>query len=122
MTICSAASSTRRLNVTAVTFSPDGSLIAAVSFNRVTVLDAASGETRFQTLAPNSASNATAFAGDGRYFATAGQDGIIRLWGVLPGQLNVTKLGAGFEPALLRLVTIGAASGKTPPTRKRKRA
>ena len=63
-------------------FSPDGRLIAAIGYNALIVLDADNGETRFQTLAPNSASYTVAFAHDGRYLATSGHDGIIRLWGV----------------------------------------
>ncbi len=73
------------LNLNAADFSPDGKLIAIASYNALIVLDADSGETYFQTLAPNSASYTVAFADDGRYLATSGLDGVIRLWGVLPG-------------------------------------
>ncbi len=66
----------------ATDFSAEGSLIAVASSNALTVLDAGTGAILWQQIAPNVASYAVAFADDGKYLATAGQDGIIRLWGI----------------------------------------
>lgn len=69
--------------VTNLTFSPDGSLIAAiVDENRLHVWDAATGELLFDHGDSYIFNNRLMFSRDGRLIVTADWDGLIRVWGI----------------------------------------
>ncbi len=69
--------------VTNLTFSPDGSLIAAiVDENRLHVWDAATGALLFDHGDEYILNSQLMFSGDGRLIVTADWDGLIRVWGI----------------------------------------
>lgn len=66
-------------------FSPDGSLLVVLGTDQMRFLDAESGNTLYQTDTLGSSISSIAFDASGRFIVTGGWDGLIWIWGVLPG-------------------------------------
>ena len=83
-----------RAAMTALAFSPDGSLLAAGDAeHRIKLFDVKSAKTR-QTLRDHGAAiTSVAFSPDGTLLASAGKENVIRLWDVKTGQLLKTLDG-----------------------------
>jgi WD40 repeat protein len=78
--------------VTAVTFSPDGSLIATASEDRTArIWEIASGDQLRELSGHSSEVNAVAFSPDGSLIATASEDHTARIWHALKGTLTVLR-------------------------------
>ncbi len=103
--------------VTAVAFAPDGSLLSASDDRTVRVWDPVRGG-RSKFLLPtahDSCVTALALSRDGKQLATAGEDEVVRLWGMADGRRRLTLRGhAGrvnavcFSPDDGRLASAGA--------------
>ncbi|HEY7424042.1 MAG TPA: protein kinase [Gemmataceae bacterium] len=73
--------------VSAVTFSPDGRLLASASHDRtLKVWDAATGEECFTLAGHDDAAYDVVFSPDGGMLASAGWDGVVKLWDVVARQ------------------------------------
>ena len=83
-----------RAAITAIAFSPDGSLLAAGDVeHKIKVFDVKSAKA-LQTLRDhNAAITGVAFSPDGSLLASAGKENVIRLWDVKTGQLLKTLDG-----------------------------
>src|SRR5262245_37357188 len=73
--------------VRSVAFSPDGTKLASVSFDRTLVIrDAATGKTLAKGESEGELS-AVAFSPDGAKLITGGPDGVLRLWDAVNGKM-----------------------------------
>lgn len=83
-----------RAAMTALAFSPDGSVLAAGDTeHKIKLFDVKSGKT-LQTLRDHGATiTSVAFSPDGSLLASAGKENVIRLWDVKTGQLLKTLAG-----------------------------
>ncbi len=79
--------------VTAVAFSPDGTLLATATGDVVHLWDVGNARERRQILGHSGPVTAVRFAPDGRTLASAGLDGTARVWSVADGR-ETAKLGA----------------------------
>jgi WD40 repeat protein len=78
-------------SVTAVAFSPDGTLIATASTDRTArTWDTATGQHRTTLTGHNSRVTAVAFSPDGTLIATASDDGTTRIWDTATGTYLAT--------------------------------
>jgi len=74
-------------DVSAVTYSPDGKLLATVSSDKEIILwEAATGKELMTLRGHSQAIEDIAFSPDGKYLATASDDKTVKLWNALSGQ------------------------------------
>jgi WD40 repeat protein len=81
-------------SVTAITFAPDGQMLASVAWDQtVRLWDAQAGSLMHILHQPDVDARSAAFAPDGQVVATGWGDGQIRLWNVTDGRLLTTLPG-----------------------------
>jgi WD40 repeat protein/DNA-binding SARP family transcriptional activator len=97
-----------------VAYSPDGRLLAGTGIDVATVVDASTGKVLFDLEGITGIVESVAMAPDGTKIATAGHDGMIRVWSARNGrsQLAVPGLGGSatslaFDPTGTRLAVGG---------------
>ena len=97
-----------------VAYSPDGRLLVGTGIDLGAVVDAATGDARFDLEGIGGIVESVTVSPDGRTIATAGHDGVIRLWNARNGRLQLEIPGLSgsvtsiaFDPTGDRLAAAG---------------